>query len=220
VLEQPLAAALDLSDPAGQILVVVFFLIPGLNCTWLIDRLAGRTGLSATERLMRAVSLSLFVYAAVSPWLVRVARRLPDGRLWTWEPILGAAFLIFVAPLLLALGLIWLRRWQPFRKGVRGISPIHPAPSAWDFAFAREPPSFVRAKLTDGQRVGGVFGSHSYASAYPEAAEVFLEEAWRFGPDGTPEEPVPGSRGILIRHDDVEWLDFLGIEVRDGRSQG
>ena len=30
----------DLTQPAGQILVVVFFLIPGLNATWIIERLA------------------------------------------------------------------------------------------------------------------------------------------------------------------------------------
>ena len=46
----------DLTHPAGQILVVVFFLIPGLNATWIIERLAGRTPLSGAERLFRAVA--------------------------------------------------------------------------------------------------------------------------------------------------------------------
>jgi len=46
-----LETAFDLSQPAGQILAIVLFLIPGLNSTWIIERLAGRSPLSGTERL-------------------------------------------------------------------------------------------------------------------------------------------------------------------------
>ena len=77
----------DLSDPLGQVLAVVLFLVPGLNCTWAVERLAGRTPLGATERLVRAVSLSLLIYLAASPWLVRLVRRASDGSLWASDVV-------------------------------------------------------------------------------------------------------------------------------------
>jgi hypothetical protein len=53
----------DLTQPAGQVLAIVFFLIPGLNVTWIVERLMGRTTLSSTERLLRAIAWSVVIYA-------------------------------------------------------------------------------------------------------------------------------------------------------------
>jgi hypothetical protein len=94
----------DLSQPAGQILAVVVFLIPGLNCTWIIERLAGRTPLSGSERLFRAIAWSLLIYSLASPWLLRVGHRLSRGsELWPWEPIIGLSIVEFLAPPVLGL---------------------------------------------------------------------------------------------------------------------
>src|SRR2546425_666656 len=79
MVAQTIQAPFDLSQPAGQILAVVLFLIPGLNCTWIIERLAGRTPLSGTERPLRAIAWSLFLYAVASPWLIRLGDRVPEA---------------------------------------------------------------------------------------------------------------------------------------------
>jgi hypothetical protein len=208
----------DLGNLAAQILVVIVFLIPGLNCTWLIDRLAGRTGISATERLLRAISLSLVVYAIASPWLLRIGRSLSTGTLWVWEPILAAITLILIAPPILALLIVRLRRSDRFRRFVRRLSPIHPAPTAWDYAFSAGGPIFVRVKLSSGERLGGFFGQRSFAAGYPERQDLFLEQAWRLTDDGTPQQPIPGSRGVLVRHDLVELLELLEVSV-DGEDR-
>jgi hypothetical protein len=208
----------DLGNLAAQILIVIVFLIPGLNCTWLIDRLVGRTSISATERLLRAISLSLIVYAVASPWLLRIARGLSTGTLWVWEPILAAITLILIAPPSLALLIVRLRRSDRFRKVVRRLSPIHPAPTAWDFAFSTGGPFFVRVRLSSGERLGGFFGERSFATGYPEPPDLFLEEAWHLTEDGAPVQPIPGSRGVLVKHDVVELLEFLEVSI-DGEDR-
>src|SRR5438034_1905171 len=102
MLGQAIETPFDLTQPAGQILAIVLFLIPGLNCTWIIERLAGRTPLSATERLFRAIAWSLFLYAVASPWLIHLGNRVVRGRhLWLWEPIIGLSIIEFVAPFVL-----------------------------------------------------------------------------------------------------------------------
>ena len=91
--------------------------------------------------------------------------------------------------------------------------------SSWDFAFSSQGPFFVRAKRRTGERVGGLFGNVSFASAYPEPKDVFLEQAWMLTEDGTPDQPAPGSRGVLLRQEDLELLEFVELEVDDGETE-
>jgi hypothetical protein len=212
MLAQAFQTPFDLSQPAGQILAVVLFLIPGLNCTWIIERLAGRTPLSATERLFRAIAWSLLLYAVASPWLLRVGHRLAGkGQLWPWEPIIGLSIIEFVAPTLLGLAVVAVRRARRFRQMTGRLTQLGSEVSSWDFAFSSRGPFFVRAKLRTGERVGGWFGAGSFASAYPEPHDIFLEEAWTLTEDGYPVEPAPGSRGLLVKQDDVELLEFIEL---------
>jgi hypothetical protein len=209
----------DLTQPAGQVLAIVFFLIPGLNCTWIVERLAGRSLLSGPERLFRAIAWSLFLYVAASPWLLWLAHRVTGRRkVWPWEPIFGFACLEFLVPVMLALTVVWIRRSDWFRRWLKLLTRIDSRWSSWDVAFASLGPFFVRAKLKTGERVGGVFGERSFASAYPESQDVFVEEAWSLDEDGAPEEPLPGSRGLFFRQEDVEVLEFLEMEGGDGEA--
>jgi hypothetical protein len=47
---------LDVNQLATQIAAAILFLVPGLNATWVIERLSGPTRLKGTERLLRALS--------------------------------------------------------------------------------------------------------------------------------------------------------------------
>jgi len=214
-----ISTSFDLSQPAGQILAIVLFLIPGLNCTWIIERLAGRTPLSGPERLLRAISWSLLLYALASPWLIHLDHRVVRGNhLWTWEPIIGISMIEFVAPLVLGVCVVSVRRAEWFTSRLGRLTRIDPSVNSWDFAFSSARRFFVRAKLKTGERVGGLFGSRSYASAYPEPQDLFLEQAWRLTEEGLPDGPVVGSRGLLIRQEDIEVLEFIELEVNGGQS--
>jgi len=138
MLGQAIDLPFDLSQPAGQVLAVVFFLIPGLNATWVIERLAGRTTLGPTERLLRGVTLSVLIYALASPWLLRIGRRLlSQTPIWPWEPILGFSLLLFVVPPII--GFAWVKarqsdRLHGFMTRVTDIDPaikVPKAPAAW-----------------------------------------------------------------------------------------
>jgi hypothetical protein len=209
MLAQALGTPFDLSQPAAQILVIVLFLVPGLNCTWTIERLAGRATLSSTERLLRAVGWSVLIYAAASPWLVRVGAPFASGRTPVWELILGGVFLVFAAPLLLALLMLLARRDHRARAIMQRLTRIHPAPTPWDFAFGEGRPCFVRIELQDGRLIGGYFGDRSFASAYPEPEDLFLEEAWGLSPDGSFEAILPESLGMLVSRDEIRVLELL-----------
>src|SRR6266542_6403546 len=153
MIAQSLPTPFDLSQPAGQVLAVVFFLIPRLNATWVIERLAGRTSLGVTERLLRAVALSVLIYTLASPWLLRIVHRLAEHRsIWPWEPIFGFSLLLFVVPVVMGAAWARLRQSTRVRSGLRRLTDIDPSPTSWDFVFSRGRAYFVRAKLRDGER--------------------------------------------------------------------
>jgi hypothetical protein len=68
---------------------------------------------------------------------------------------------------------------------------------------------FVRARLKSGVWVGGWYGSHSYASTYPNPADLYLESAYQMGSDGSFGPRVQRTGGLYLRMDDVEVLEFL-----------
>jgi hypothetical protein len=210
-----LGLPISLDQPAGQILAVVFFLIPGLNATWIIERLAGRTPIGSPERFFRAVGLSTLIYTLASPWLLRLAQRAAGHRpVWPFEPVIGFALLVFVAPVVLGLGWTQIRRNEWARSIARRLTPIDPSPTPWDYVFARDQALMIRLKLRGGELIGGYFGPDSTASFYPEQQDIYVEQVWQLGGDGTFLQPLVGSRGILVRRDDVEVAELL-IAPRD-----
>jgi uncharacterized protein DUF6338 len=204
---------LDLGQPATQIAAAILFLVPGLNATWFLERLRGPNRLRGTERLLRALSLSLLIYVSASPWLVGLGQRVLDLRpVSPWELILGGFVLVFIAPLLLALVAALLGGSSKAKWLLGLVATIDPIPRAWDFAFKAERPFFVRIKLRDGERVGGVFGEDSFAAAYPEPQDVFLEEVWRLSRDGSFVEPLEGTAGLLVPETSIDLVELLTAE--------
>lgn len=147
-----------------------------------------------------------------SPWLLRLGHRVAhSSHLWPWEPIIGLSVVRFVAPPVLGLAVVAVRRASWFRNLTSRFTRLGSEVSSWDFAFTSRGPFFVRAKLRTGERVGGLFGASSFASAYPEPHDIFLEEAWILTDEGLFVEPVPGGRGLLMKQGDVELLEFIEL---------
>jgi hypothetical protein len=204
---------LDVSTPASQIAAAILFLVPGINATWFLERLSGPIRLKGTERLLRALSLSLLIYAAGSWWLVSLGRRMAEAQpVSAWEPILGGFVLLFLAPAVLALVAAWLGRSATAKRLLGFVTTIDPTPRAWDFAFKAGGPFFVRIKLRDGELVGGLFGDGSFAAAYPEPQDIYLEEAWRLAKDGSFVARLGGTAGLLVPQTSIETVELLSVE--------
>lgn len=119
---------------------------------------------------------------------------------------------LFIAiPSLIAITLFLISKIPPV--GWRGFRRLRlnyvPQPRAWDFAFNKIDPTYVRVQLNDGSYLGGWFGPASFVSSYPEPREIFLEIAHHMGDDGTFGEEVTGSGGIYIRCEEVRLVEFV-----------
>ena len=125
------------------------------------------------------------------------------------EPLrysLAALWLLLLAPILWPLLLIGIFRspWVSERIQV-------PFPTAWDACFDRRQRGFVLVHLNDGHMLGGYWGPSSYAGAFPNDGDIYLEEVYKLDGEGKFLHPIPDTRGVLLRKDTYSYLEFFAV---------
>lgn len=223
-----------------QLLILILFIVPGVVFQATRSRLRGPTpdDLDASGRVLRALGTSAFLAVV---YVLILGNRLTARATGTSQGFGGsprdeagwAALLIFVIPVLLALGqhavvvrargYAWSALWKNFLR-------YDVVPTAWDKASVDRPPCYVRILTGDGRWVGGLAGPQSFISAYPEGRDIFLDEAWELGSDGAFIKPVNGTLGMWVRCDDARVVQMLttsgdgptppGADVTPGGAQG
>lgn len=83
-----------------------------------------------------------------------------------------------------------------------------PAPRAWDHLFAQRPAAYLRVRTTDGQWIGGRFAARSRAGRFPEEPDLFIEEAWPIGADGTFGD-TPLGYPLLIPSGTIAYVEVV-----------
>jgi hypothetical protein len=209
-------------DTFQALVVLVLALLPGALYVWSFERLVGAWGIGFSDRVLRFVGVSAVLHALAAPVTYRLyLTYVRSGRLLGGHAgvAVWVASLVYVAcPIAFGslVGVGTLRRW-PWAAYVTGLEP---APRAWDYLFGLKPDGWIRLRLKSGTWLGGAYavkedGWASYASGYPETQDLFLVEAaeldaetgeFLFDEDG---DPLLRGSGILIRWDEVEYLEFI-----------
>lgn len=203
----------------GAATLLLVALLPGALATWSFERWAGRFGIELQDRALRFVggsAILLSISAGPLYWLyANYWDRFVDRQAlpwWIWfAPVLYTMLPVAGGGLL---GMGWKNNWS----WARHVSGRDRTPQAWDHLFQDRPTGWIRCKLKSGTWVGGAFGEvdgrRPYASGYPESQDLFLPAILHLDHhsgkiltkgDGKPE--LLGS-GILIRWDEIEYLEF------------
>ena len=201
--------------------VVAVALLPGALYTWAFERLVGAWGVGFSDRLLRFVGVSAIFHALVLPGTYFVWTNFLRGELGAVPDvgILWIFALLYVGIPIGAGSLVgWATRsghsWAKFFTGPE------PAPRAWDHLFGSRPDGWVRLRLKSGTWIGGAFaqsedGIRPYAAGYPDPQDLYLAPAVLVNPDSGEfltegdEEVVTLESGILIRWEEVEYLEFI-----------
>jgi hypothetical protein len=202
-------------------------LLPGALYVWGLERQVGRWGIGLSDRVLRFVGGSAVLHALFAPltyWMIanewdRVRKRDPLPW-WLWLVALGYVAVPTVAGTVVGVAARHRHKWVSWVLGP------DPAPRAWDYLFERDLDGWIRVRLRSGTWLGGAFANannrRSYASGYPETQEIYLAAAVPTDPD-TGEflvgddgeiELLPG--GLLLKWADVEYLEFIDADERQG----
>ena len=204
--------------------VALLALLPGASYTFAYERRVGGFGVSLSDRLVRFLAASaLFIALFSGPGLVAYRRYVASGRLGRgqvnafWFELAILAYVLLPTLIGSLIGTGQLRKW----RWVTTLVGDAPEPRAWDYLWRPGVQGIVRLKLKSGVWLGGIFGttaggSRSYAAGYPEAQDLYLSLQLKVDPttgafdqdsQGRP-VPVDGASGLLLRWDEIEYLDF------------
>lgn len=200
--------------------VTLIALLPGALYVWAFERQAGRYGISLSDRVLRFVGGSavfLAIMAVPLYWLfANYAHVIASaGTLPAWLAIVPVVYVVLplVGGTLIGHGLRVGWQWT------RVVTGPDPAPRAWDHLFQHNVDGWIRCRLKSGTWLAGAYakanGRRSYAAGYPEPQDLYLaasvpvdSETGEFllNDEGTPDL---GEGGLLIRWDEVEYLEFI-----------
>ncbi|MFE9687145.1 DUF6338 family protein [Streptomyces sp. NPDC006285] len=198
---------MQLPSTVAQLLLVVVAVLPGITYQFVRESRRGPVPgeMEAGHRILRALTASMVLdslyFAVLGPHLVELLR-LESYPARAHDAALHALLLLFAVP---ALGAALLSQYE--RRRLRGR--YRPTPTAWDHVFRDRGASFIRARLKDGTWVGGWYGCESYATSYPQPAELYLQSTWRMAPDGSFVGRVDGTSGLYLRAEDIDILELL-----------
>ncbi|MYW02406.1 DUF6338 family protein [Streptomyces sp. SID3343] len=203
----------------SQVALLICCVLPGVTHQFVRERLRGPIPgeRDLAERVLRALVASLVLDAmyllVAGPLIVRVVRG-PGADRWDGlvrqpRAVALAGLILFVlVPVAAAVALTWWERRH------RDAARYHDTPTAWDRMFRNQGSCFVRMRMRDGAWVGGWYGSRSYATAYPQPQEVFLESAWLMNADGSFVRRIAGSIGLHVRAGEVDVVELLSPGTR------
>ncbi|MEV0779945.1 DUF6338 family protein [Streptomyces sp. NPDC050433] len=203
-----------------QVALLVLVVLPGITYQFLRERWRGPVPREADlgQRVLRAVVASVVLdalYVAVAgPELLDLVGGENRDR-WhglAQQPRLAGIVGLILFAMLPAAAAGAVSWWE--RRQLRGR--YRSTPTAWDHLFRDRGPCYIRVRLRDGTWAGGRYAPDSYTTSYPQPAELYLEESWRMGADGSFAEPVTRSAGLYVRAADFDVLELLHEDASAG----
>ncbi len=59
--------------------------------------------------------------------------------------------------------------------------------------------------------IGGFFGPGSFAGAFPHEGDLYISAVYQLNERGQFSDPVPDTRGILLRKDDYAYIELFDV---------
>ncbi len=176
------------------LVLLLYFVVPGFVLLRTYDLIVPAERRNFSQAFVDVVAFS-FAILAFWFWpffaLVAYSDRLPTV---TYYALLFFLTLLvaFATPAFLAYAFYKLRT-EGFLKG----KAPHPYPTSWDWFF------FERADY---------YGEKSFATGFPNAQQVYVEEVWRLDEDGKLAVSVEGTRGAIVNMADCTMIEFLKVQ--------
>ena len=188
--------------------------VPGLISMHVYRLLFAARKIDWKGGLVQALFYSSLNLAVCLPLLVPIHR---DGFLekYPYWYTAGLMAVLLVLPSLWPFLFRYLLGWQWLASKIQ-----LPYPTAWDYFFDRRIPVFVLVQLRNGSRLGGFYGSQSYATSFPREGDIFLETVYHVDENGKFGEPIEGSGGAIVRRDQYDLIEFFNPEEEHDGKEG
>lgn len=203
---------MDISN-IDDIFNVIVFIIPGFLSYGVQSAFVPQKAEPIQITVLRLVTFGSVNYALWS-WLIYLMNTSAFFQQHPGRLIIAWFFILLISPLLIGLVAGNVRQTGSLRRRLQmlGLNPMHYIPTAWDYKFpcinTRE---WVKVSLKDGSTICGLFASGSFCSSDPHERDLYIEEAYKER-ENEQWSPVPLSRGVLIRPDEIRYIEFFNAD--------
>lgn len=189
-----------------KLYLFILFVVPGFIALKTYELCFPNIQKDSSKQLIDAVTYSCVNYAFMFIFI----RWVEMSEMQTQSPnlyVLFYFFVIFISPILLVLS------WRNVRSTnlVQSKAP-HPTGKPWDYVFSQREPYWVKVTLKDGQILGGLYSSKSFASSNPEPEQIYLEQTWVLDKDGAFERAKNDTAGILILSAEISHVELRKVK--------
>lgn len=210
-------------DTGTAILILGAFVLPGFITLTLRERLYVVRGEDGPfERLLSALLYSAIIYGALLVAAHRLGLQKADlvefqeGAKSLGDDLIAASAIFLLLPGLIALlGSLWTssRSLRPWLLRLAGSSEAHSSTSAWNILFSELGPCLVRATLTDGRIIGGLYDESSVSGYSEQTRDLYLSERWDLNEKGWFVGPMESSLGIWLSDESIVSVEFHDSDV-------
>jgi hypothetical protein len=215
-------------DTGTAILILGAFVLPGFIALTLRERLYVVRGEDGPfERLLSALLYSATIYGTLllAAHLAGLQKsdlvEFQSGQKPLSADLLAASAIFLLLPGLIALlGSRWMSstRLRPGFLRLAGSSEAHGAQSAWNVVFGEIGSCLVRATLSDGRIIGGLYDERSASGYSEQARDLFLSQRWELNADRWFVGPMDRSLGVWLADESIVSLEFYGVESFEQRN--
>lgn len=194
----------------GLFLLVVF---PGLVSTTIYRLVMPARALEWGNAVVQGLFYSAVNFVLAIPVLFWLAFGYDPLR----HPIrysLAAAIVLLIAPIVWPIALVAIFKSKAVARRIQ-----IPYPTAWDFVFDKRQTGFMLFHLTNGALIGGYWGTHSYAGSFPNDGDIYVEVVYSVDAAGRFGDPIPNSRGILLRKEQYSYVELFAVPEASHNGQ-
>lgn len=192
----------------GNLVAFMAFVLPGFLSMKVFGLLHPTDRIKLKDNVLEAISFSL-VNFVIMIWPISNIVKAQEITFSVYAMII-AVFFIF--PLILPVILHVILNLLAAKGKI-----LQRSTTAWDEFFLRRAECWVIAHLKDGRRIGGWFGTNSYASLYPNQGHLYIEELWELDENGSFQRSIPASKGAILRPGDYDLVELFEKDASDGQ---
>lgn len=123
---------------------------------------------------------------------------------------------LFGTPVALTLLIYYLRTWRWVRSlfAPLGIRITNPSPTAWDHFFQEGLSCYIVFHLKSKEILGAAFHKSSFATAYPDTQQIYVEQLWVIDPTTRQFiQPIANTKGAIIKLDDCDYIEMFATQT-------
>jgi hypothetical protein len=186
-----------------KLLLFLIFFVPGFISIKIYDLLIAGERTDFTKSIFEVVGYSALNFAALS-WLIILIQSGSFYQNHTFWYFICLIFILFIFPICWPIIYIKLSNCEFLAKYILQL-----APSPWDYVFDKRESFWIIIHLRNGKKIGGIYGANSYASAYPDKEQIYLEEVWKIDENEKFKEPIEKSKGMIILGDEILSIELF-----------